>query len=647
MKKFLFLSIFLIPFHLHAQILNKDGEWKYLGVFEETDDFGEEYLSLLEGFLEEIKIDTLRFRVINDLGYYYHTRNLQKSLEIINKGLKEVREAKNEFWEGKMQVSKGAILLRLEDLDHAELELRSALQKLPEVETWLLLTNLGYVYERRGELGKAFEFATQTLQLGEKYGDKKAMAMAYSDISNIFWKQGKYIMGVEYGQKSITLFEERGIRDLDYDFTLHVLGNNLMALGQYDEALPYFQRSSEIGNKYGFYNNLSDTYIALTELYSKIGDFRNAEQSGKEALKYAELLQNDFMVIRSLHSLGRLKNQEGEYDDAILYLERSIRTAAEDFGDMYYLSLVYQDLSHAFEGTGKISESLRAFKTYNELNQKVFNAEADQRIAQLQTEMDVHQKESTISLQNEKLKQQEIIQIFTLLLTGLMVFFLFFLFRVFMRRKKYSLLLEKQNKEKEFLLKEIHHRVKNNLETISSLLALQTAQVDNEELREIMQESQNRVQSMGIIHQNLYQGENLSAIEMKNYFENLGRYIIDSFDAADRISLECNMAPFQLNVDRAIPIGLIVNEIMTNSLKYAFPHNRKGKIRINLKEENSHLYLSVADDGVGIDKDSQVKGTGFGTQLVGLLTQQLDGKMTLSTQVGTEVFFEFQIEKAA
>jgi len=86
--------------------------------------------------------------------------------------------------------------------------------------------------------------------------------------------------------------------------------------------------------------------------------------------------------------------------------------------------------------------------------------------------------------------------------------------------------LEKQNREKEFLLKEIHHRVKNNLETISSLLALQTAQIENEELQDIMIESQNRVQSMGMIHQNLYQGENLAAIEMKNYFKNLGAFII-------------------------------------------------------------------------------------------------------------------------
>jgi two-component system, sensor histidine kinase PdtaS len=646
--KILFLSFFfLLPFCVQAQIVKSNGQTLYLRPFIDTDDFGEEYLEVLERSIEYTEHDSLRFMLINDLGYYYHTRNLQRSYEIINKGLEEVRAANNELWEGRMQVSQGAILLRMEKLNHAEIVLMSALEKIPESETWLLLTNLGYVYERRGELGTAFEYATKTLQVGEKYQDKKAIAMAYSDISNLFWKQGKYNKGVEYGMKSVEIFEERGLYDLDFDFTLHVLGNNLVALQRHDEALAYFRRSAMIGERYGFYNNLSDTYIALTELYSQTGDNENAEKTSKEALKYAELLENDFMIVRSLLAVGKLKNQKGDFDAAVTYLKRSIRTATDDFGDMYYLGLLYLELSKAFEGKNYIIESFKAYKTYHDLTQRVFNTEADQTIAQLQTEMEVNQKESTISLQTEKLKRQEIIQVFTLILTGMMVFFLFFLYRVFVRRKKYSMLLEKQNKEKEFLLKEIHHRVKNNLETISSLLSLQAEQVDNDELREIMFESQNRVQSMGIIHQNLYQGENLAAIEMKNYFENLGGYIIDSFNASKRVSLDCTMELMELDVDRAIPIGLIVNELMTNSLKYAFPEGKKGKITISLSETNSHLNLRIADNGIGMDKNGKITGTGFGTQLVKLLTQQLDGKMTLTTQTGTEVVFEFQIGKAA
>jgi two-component sensor histidine kinase len=647
MKRFLILLQLFTPLIVPAQITSIKGFHEYKHIFVETDDFDSDYLDLMEASLKDIFIDTLRFRVYNDLGYHYHTRNLHRAFEIIEEGLEEVRKSGDKLWEGRLQVSQGAILLRLEELDMAEMVLRSAQGKIPESETWLLLTNLGYVFERRGDLGEAFEFALRTLELGEKYEDKKAMAMAYSDLSNLFWKQGKFEKGEEYGRKSIEIFKKRGLKDLDYDFTLHVLGNNLMELQKYDEALFCFQQSTLIGEKYGFYNNLSDAYISKTDLYTRISDFKNAEKVGKEALKYAELLENDFMVMRSLLCLGKLKNEEKKFDEAIVYLQRGLRIVGDDFGDSYYLSLTYLELSKALEGRNRINDSYRAYKKYHELTQKVFNAEADQRIASLQTQMELGQKESTISLQNEKIKRQKTLQVFMITLAGLMVFFLIFLYRVFLRRRKYSLLLENQNNEKAFLLKEIHHRVKNNLETISSLLSLQTAQIENDELQCIMLESQNRVHSMGMIHQNLYQGENLAAIEMKQYFINLGRFIIDAYDASEKIVLECKMGPLELDVDRAIPIGLIVNELITNSLKYAFPNKMEGKISISLNESDAHLILKVSDNGIGMGESPKIQGSGFGSQLISLLTKQLDGKMTLITHIGTEVFFEFQTGKAA
>ena len=107
------------------------------------------------------------------------------------------------------------------------------------------------------------------------------------------------------------------------------------------------------------------------------------------------------------------------------------------------------------------------------------------------------------------------------------------------------------------------------------------------------------------------------------------------------------MNPIELDVDRAIPIGLIVNELVTNALKYAFPEKREGTISIRLTEVEGHLHLKVADDGVGLADSKKIQGTGFGTQLISLLTQQMDGKMSLTSQPGTEVSFEFQTIKAA
>lgn len=648
MKRLFILLFLLIKPLAYAQLPEKTGFFLDNKVFVDTDDFGSEYLMELENSLTGIRSDSLlRLRVLNDLGYYYHTRNLNKALALINQGLTEASALNNSYWQGRLQVSQGAILLRMEELDLAELILTNAISKIPEKESWLLYTNLGYVYERRGDLGEAFDFAAKTLKIGETYGDQKAVAMAYSDMSNLFWKQKKFEIGLEYGLKSIAIFEEIGMNDLDYDFTLHVVGNNLVELGRLDEAENYFQRSIKIGEQYGFYNNLSDTYIALTELYTQKGDFKTAVVSGTKALKYAELLENEFMTMRSYLSLGKASNYAKKFPEAADYLEKSIQVASPDFGDKYYLSMVYLELSKALEGSQQFAKALEASRTYDQLRQEVFTDKANQQITFLQTQMELAQKESTIKLQEAKLARNKILQIFILTLSIILVIFLFVLYRIFLRKKKYSQLLENKNLEKEFLLKEIHHRVKNNLETISSLLSLQSSKIESREFQTIMEETQNRVHSMGMIHKRLYQGENMKSIEMKDFFESLGNYIIDTFDASKRIQFSSQMDPIELDVDWAIPIGLIVNELVSNSLKYAFPENCPGEIRVRLLEKESCLYLTVSDNGIGMSETPEIQGSGFGSELIRLLTTQLEGKMTSITQKGTEVSFEFQINKAA
>jgi two-component system, sensor histidine kinase PdtaS len=161
-----------------------------------------------------------------------------------------------------------------------------------------------------------------------------------------------------------------------------------------------------------------------------------------------------------------------------------------------------------------------------------------------------------------------------------------------------------------------------------------------------MQEGQNRVQSIGIVHQKLYQGTNLGAIEMKDYFINLGESILDSFGAEKRVTIECAMDQLDVDIDTAVPLGLIVNELLTNTLKYAFPEGQNGTVRIKLeKRTDGILHLEVSDNGVG--KSGVTKGTGFGGQLVSLLTQQLSGSMREEVTDGTRIYFEFKLGKAA
>jgi two-component sensor histidine kinase len=209
-------------------------------------------------------------------------------------------------------------------------------------------------------------------------------------------------------------------------------------------------------------------------------------------------------------------------------------------------------------------------------------------------------------------------------------------------------LLDKKNAENELLLKEIHHRVKNNLEVVSSLLALQSAKMDDPNMQEAMLASQNRVQSMGILHQKLYQSEHLAFIEMKNYFQNLCENILDSYNETNRIKVDIEMNEIELDVDTAVPVGLIVNELLTNSLKYAFPDGQLGQIKLSLKNlDKDNFQLKISDNGIGKMPNLKAKGTGFGSQLVSLLTRQIEGEIVEHNHNGTEISIAFKRQIAA
>jgi two-component sensor histidine kinase len=644
---YFFILSFLGLSYSYGQLIDLNSKHPYNKVFVDTDNFGASYLEILEQGFNQVKIDSVKFSILNDLAYYWHTRNLNMAMNFTKKGL-ELTSLKNDsVWHGRFQITQGAILLRMEKLDSAQTVLELAKTKVQQSDLPFLNTQLGYVHERRGQLDKAADYVIKSLNLGEKLNDNKAKAMAYSDLSNLFWKQAKFESGLEYGLRSLKLFEDWGITDLDYDFTLYVTGNNYLALGDYENARKYYEHSIIIGERYGFYNNLSDINISLVDLYSYLDEYENALVAGGNAVKYAELLENNFMVMRAWLAIGKMQNKRGNCAEAIEGLRKSINVATNDFGDAYYLSDAYKELGRAFANSNDYKNAYNAFSVYDSLKNEVFTAEADHRISKLRTEFDVAQKESTIVLQQTQIKKQQSRQLLIIIITVLLLLLLLLAYKAISNNIKKNKLLQKKNVEKEFLLKEIHHRVKNNFEIVSSLLSLQAARIVDPKVLEAMEQSQHRVHSMGMIHQKLYLGEKLSTVEMKDYFINLTDYIIDSYGKNNLVTVDIVMDELELDVDIAIPIGLIVNELITNSLKYAFPEERKGNIHLALKLKGDLLELEVNDNGIGMQSKNSVGGTGFGTHLVDLLVKQLDGKMILVTTHGTSVSIEFQNIKAA
>jgi two-component sensor histidine kinase len=199
--------------------------------------------------------------------------------------------------------------------------------------------------------------------------------------------------------------------------------------------------------------------------------------------------------------------------------------------------------------------------------------------------------------------------------------------------------------EKETLLSEIHHRVKNNLQVVSSLLYLQSRQIDDNEALKIFEESQHRVRSMALLHERLYQSGDLASVDLTEYLQRLASYLFRSYRGTSQpISLNVDAEPVALGVDAAVPCGLIVSELVSNSLKHGFPDGQEGEITIELvMDPEGRYHLVVGDNGLGLPDDLDFRNTeSLGLRLVSKLVEQLGGTIELDRCKGTRFTISFQ-----
>jgi len=196
--------------------------------------------------------------------------------------------------------------------------------------------------------------------------------------------------------------------------------------------------------------------------------------------------------------------------------------------------------------------------------------------------------------------------------------------------------ISEQDAEKEILLKEIHHRVKNNLQIISSLLNIHINTTKNKNEIKVFRDSQSRIKSMALVHERLYAEGDLARISTKGYITELGHQLLFAYDSSENVKIEMDVEDVKLDIDTFIPLGLILNELLTNSLEHAFPSERKGTISISLKTVEGNISIDFIDDGIGIPKGFDIKSSeSLGLELVETLSTQIDGKLLfLENEVG-------------
>ena len=302
-------------------------------------------------------------------------------------------------------------------------------------------------------------------------------------------------------------------------------------------------------------------------------------------------------------------------------------------------SILYKSLSDEDENTAQRNK-------FDELTKKYGAGKKDNDIKSLQKEKQLREN----MLRQAKYTHNWILVGVALLtiIVGLLVHHARLKHRANTKLKTQGMEIKEQNStlrhlvdEKDWLVKEIHHRVKNNLQIVMSLLNSQTAYIDNEPALAAIHDSQHRVHAMSLIHQKLYGTDNVSSIDMPSYIRELAAYLRDSFDSGQRIHFEYNIAPLGLDVNQAVPLGLILNEAITNSMKYAFPDEQTGVVSICLSNVTSNRWLlSMSDNGVGIPVDSKKTGS-LGLSLMKGLSEDLDGDFSIENNNGTMIKVSF------
>lgn len=517
-----------------------------------------------------------------------------------------------------------------------------------------------------GRYKEAEQHFFEEVRLYEVLGLPLKLGSAYASLNYLYRETKDYEQALIYGERSLALFEANLEEEgdlveplLGLIYTYPEVGKPELALEKAQQVVEMTARehpeeySIQLANVRVW---RGEVYVALKEYDKALEDFYYSW----EAVKSIHKKEEDANGWKGY--IGNVLRLQGKYAEAIPFikdclfhhLERNIQAWELVENNRFWLAECY-------EKTNQPDSALLYLRRAQASRNERLSGELEAVKNELRIKYDSDQKEATISSQQATIQQQARIQYLSFGTAGLSLSLLAVILLAYRNnRKKNRLLtglnqdladtnvqLDQRNHQNELLLKEIHHRVKNNLDIVSSLLELQSSQTEDEVAQSAMKESQARVRSMGILHQKLFQGNNLVAIEMKDYFENLSGHLLDAFDATDKVEIDYQMEPLELDVDTALPIGLIVNEMITNVLKYAFP-NGVGRIMLSLKPlDERRLQLSIEDNGIGKQSVRSAKGSGFGTQLVYLLTRQLDGTIHEYSGQGTKVSFQLSRAGAA
>ena len=437
--------------------------------------------------------------------------------------------------------------------------------------------------------------------------------------------------------------ENTPVRIVDKEIVAAALGDCHNALGLYEDAEKYYL-----------------DMIALDENQQHYSKREISDPASNAVIVGAE----------AYYTIGNFYVERKQFHKAEPYLKKALKIKLYP-PTLSRRSAIYFDLYKVDSAQGNYLKALTSFRIHKELHDSIFNIAKSRDIEELKIKYETDKKEKNLKvlsaraeLQDKELKASAQTKRFIIILLVSLIILTAVVYSRYQIKQKSNKLLQLQQDEineqnhqlqtalaqqkkltieKEWLMKEIHHRVKNNLQIVISLLNVQSDYLDNPSAINAIQESKERMQAISLIHQKLYQADFGNLITMKSYIEEMVSYL-QTFTPANKIKFELTVDDLNLDVSQAVPMGLILNEGITNSLKYAFDNNMQGKISIDLHQGiDENILLKITDNGKGFPENFDFAGNkSLGMQLIKLFAEQLDGALSFGNNHGAQIQLNFK-----
>lgn len=600
----------------------------------------------LRQLLVQSPADTGKIWLYHDMAKTFHTNDQDSTLFYLHPAMELSQELGYAKGEAASLVRLASTYFMMGDQERHQAYLDDIPHMLQQADLGIykgkLFSKLANNFFVQQVYDSSFFYFTQAEKAFEESGHPYQRWMVYYDIAKGFGAQKKIKVRDEFLSRAYAITVERKIRK-DHGFLLYHLMSYAYHENRFSDYAQYLEEyrqlistdnqseSNQLVHPFNFASASDPLEVQLDKRLLLLGEQKRMKH-------YQSMISSYFDIIAILQKLNR--NEE-----AILYAKEAIeigkqlKRANVDLGLMKIFAELY-------ESTGDYKQSLAYHRQAKAMEDSLQTLESKKSLQELEIKYETEKQEKELAASQfalEKASLQNRGLTIVACLVGVMAFIaLYFLYFKSMTNS----LLEQKNatiaqslEEKETLLREIHHRVKNNLQVVSSLLSLQSDSIKDAEARQAFQEGQDRVYSMTLIHQNLYQTDNLTSMDIKEYIEKLADSLFQSYNIRqENIQLSIDAESLLIDVDTLIPIGLILNELLSNALKHAFPAGEEGQIDVIFKQEAEALLLSVKDDGVGIPNDKlEDHSSSFGMTLIKSFAKKLGAEFITDTQHGTSL----------